>query len=172
MNELELVEQWGSGIPRMTKACLEAGLAEPEFVEAAGRLRVVLRSSKSETRPVNPADDVMKVLARGAARTSDIAAELNSTVTYSMAERAPLLVLYSDRHGRAVYVGALSDRRVAHAISDSAINPKSRRMVEHHFRALIRRRNEFPLVRDGIARTQIARSTIAHEAIRHPQKGA
>ena len=84
MNELELVEQWGSGIPRMTKACREAGLAEPEFVEAAGRLRVILRSSKSEPIPVNPADDdIIKVLARGAARTSDIAAELGKSIRWT-----------------------------------------------------------------------------------------
>ena len=58
MNELELVEQWGSGIPRMNRACREAGIAEPEFVEVAGRLRVVVRSCTSATEPrVDPADD-------------------------------------------------------------------------------------------------------------------
>ena len=80
----ELVEQWGSGIPRMTKACREAGLAEPEFVEAAGRLRVVLRSSKTAPTLMNPADDdVMKVLTRGAARTSEIAAELGKSIRWT-----------------------------------------------------------------------------------------
>lgn len=84
MNELELVEQWGCGIPRMMKACREAGLTEPEFVEAAGRLRVVLRSSKIAPIPMNPADDdVMKVLALGAARTSDIAAELGKSIRWT-----------------------------------------------------------------------------------------
>ncbi len=84
MNELELVEQWGSGIPRMTKACRDAGLAEPEFVEAGGRLRVVLRSSKSAPTPMNPVDDdVMKILDRGAARTSEIAAELGRSIRWT-----------------------------------------------------------------------------------------
>ena len=84
MNELELVEQWGSGIPRMTKACRDAGLAEPEFVEAGGRLRVVLRSSKSAPTPMNPVDDdIMKILARGAARTSEIAAELGRSIRWT-----------------------------------------------------------------------------------------
>ena len=32
-HELGLIEQWGSGIPRMTAACVDAGLAEPLFEE-------------------------------------------------------------------------------------------------------------------------------------------
>lgn len=31
--ELGLIEQWGSGIPRMTNACVQAGLPEPVFEE-------------------------------------------------------------------------------------------------------------------------------------------
>jgi ATP-dependent DNA helicase RecG len=45
MNELELVKQWGSGIPRMDQACRDAGLPEPEFIEIAPCLRVVIRSA-------------------------------------------------------------------------------------------------------------------------------
>lgn len=41
-HELGLIEQWGSGIQRMTAACLEAGLAEPLLEELGGRFRVTL----------------------------------------------------------------------------------------------------------------------------------
>jgi hypothetical protein len=41
--EMELVEQWGSGIPRVVKALAAEGLPAPEFVELPGRLRVVVR---------------------------------------------------------------------------------------------------------------------------------
>jgi len=39
---LGLVEQWGSGIQRMTAACREAGLAAPVFEELATRFRLSL----------------------------------------------------------------------------------------------------------------------------------
>jgi predicted HTH transcriptional regulator len=41
-HELGLIEQWGSGIPRMTASCLDAGLAEPLFEEIATRFRVTI----------------------------------------------------------------------------------------------------------------------------------
>ena len=84
MNELELVEQWGSGIPRMDKACREAGLPRPEFVEVAGRLRVVIRAATATARPaVSGADDVMRVLASGEARTSEIAGALGKSIRWT-----------------------------------------------------------------------------------------
>lgn len=84
MNELEFVEQWGSGIPRMARACREAGLAEPEFVEAGGRLRVVIRSSVAARPTINAADEeVITILARGAARTSEVAAALGKSVRWT-----------------------------------------------------------------------------------------
>lgn len=39
---LGLIEQWGSGIQRMTAACREAGLPAPAFAEIAMRFRVTL----------------------------------------------------------------------------------------------------------------------------------
>jgi predicted HTH transcriptional regulator len=41
--ELGLIEQWGSGVQRMTSACLSAGLPEPELEEVGLRFRVTLR---------------------------------------------------------------------------------------------------------------------------------
>ena len=84
LNELRLVEQWGSGIPRMTKACREAGIGAPEFIEVAGRLRVVMRSAVLESPRLSAADaSVMEVLDRGPARTSDIATELGRSVRWT-----------------------------------------------------------------------------------------
>nr|WP_240622857.1 ATP-binding protein [Sphaerochaeta halotolerans] len=37
---MKIIEQWGSGIPRVFKACKEAGLAEPELSEIGGSFRV------------------------------------------------------------------------------------------------------------------------------------
>ena len=39
---LGLIEQWGSGVQRMTAACREAGLAIPVFEEIATRFRVTI----------------------------------------------------------------------------------------------------------------------------------
>jgi ATP-dependent DNA helicase RecG len=84
MNELELVEQWGSGIPRMDQACREAGLPDPEFVEVAGRLRVVIRSAATAPRPmISGADELLRVLASGDARTSEIATALGKSIRWT-----------------------------------------------------------------------------------------
>lgn len=39
-HELGLIEQWGSGIPRMNSACREAGLPDPILEELAHRFRI------------------------------------------------------------------------------------------------------------------------------------
>ena len=52
-HELRLIEQWGSGIQRMTTACQEAGLGEPKLEEIGLHFRVTI-----PTRRVNrPATD-------------------------------------------------------------------------------------------------------------------
>jgi len=45
--ELGYIEQWGSGIRRMTAACQEAGLDEPQLQEVSTRFRVILRRSSA-----------------------------------------------------------------------------------------------------------------------------
>ena len=42
LNELGLVEQWGSGVQRMIGACRDAGLPPPAFEEIANRFRVTI----------------------------------------------------------------------------------------------------------------------------------
>lgn len=51
--ELGYVEQWGSGIQRMTRACVDAGHPPPEF---AGRFRVVLATARATPAPPVDAD--------------------------------------------------------------------------------------------------------------------
>jgi ATP-dependent DNA helicase RecG len=46
LSELGFIEQWGSGIQRMMRACLESGLSEPEFEEINARIRVTFYKEK------------------------------------------------------------------------------------------------------------------------------
>ena len=46
LHELGLVEQWGSGVPRMLAACRESGLSPPVWNEIGVRLRVTLRTER------------------------------------------------------------------------------------------------------------------------------
>lgn len=45
-NEIGLIEQWGSGIKRMTSACIKAGIEEPNFEEIGPRIRVTFYKKK------------------------------------------------------------------------------------------------------------------------------
>ena len=45
-NILGLIEQWGSGVQRMTAACRDAGLAAPVFEEIATRFRVTITTAR------------------------------------------------------------------------------------------------------------------------------
>lgn len=37
---MKIIEQWGSGIPRLLENCKNAGLKEPELLEIGGSFRV------------------------------------------------------------------------------------------------------------------------------------
>jgi ATP-dependent DNA helicase RecG len=78
---LGLIEQWGSGVQRMTAACGDAGLAEPRFEEIATRFRVTIATARLH-RPVLDETDqaIVSSLAGGAGRlTSEIAAAIGLT---------------------------------------------------------------------------------------------
>ena len=80
-HELGLVEQWGSGIQRMTAACVEAGLAPPVFEELATRFRVTIATTRVG-RPVLDDKDraILAILASSKGRlTSEIAASIGLT---------------------------------------------------------------------------------------------
>jgi predicted HTH transcriptional regulator len=74
--DLGLVEQWGTGVQRMTSACSGAGLPPPDFQEVGFRFRVTIR-----TVPVKPGDldetaqRIVSFVAAGSGRsTAEIAA--------------------------------------------------------------------------------------------------
>ena len=72
---LGLIEQWGSGIQRMTAACRDAGLALPVFEEIATRFRVTLSTERVGGPTLDETDQsILDVLADGEGlRTSEIA---------------------------------------------------------------------------------------------------
>jgi predicted HTH transcriptional regulator len=78
---LGLIEQWGSGIQRMTAACREAGLAAPVFEELATRFRVTIATARM-SRPVLDDTDqaILASLAGGRGlSTSEIAEAIGLT---------------------------------------------------------------------------------------------
>jgi len=54
--ELGLIEQWGSGIQRMTAACLERGLDPPRFEEIGTHFRVTLSAVRRRVPAQNKRD--------------------------------------------------------------------------------------------------------------------
>lgn len=81
-HEIGLIEQWGSGIQRMSRACREAGLPEPEFQEIGERFRLVLRNGTEPGRvdPRVDSDPILAILERLVeANTSGVAKELRLT---------------------------------------------------------------------------------------------
>ncbi|MBI4881158.1 MAG: putative DNA binding domain-containing protein [Planctomycetes bacterium] len=63
---LGLIEQWGSGIQRMTAACRAAGLAAPVFEELATRFRVTIATTRVGPVVVEETDAaILESLGRG-----------------------------------------------------------------------------------------------------------
>jgi ATP-dependent DNA helicase RecG len=66
---LGLIEQWGSGIQRMTAACRAAGLAPPVIEEIGTRFRVTLRVGRVGAPSLNETERaILKALAGGEGR--------------------------------------------------------------------------------------------------------
>ncbi len=75
---LGLIEQWGSGVQRMTAACQAAGLPAPVFEEIATRFRVTIATTRVGPRVVEDTDQAILDALRGAKgrATSEIAATI------------------------------------------------------------------------------------------------
>jgi predicted HTH transcriptional regulator len=70
-HELGFIEQWGSGIQRMTAACREAGLPEPQLEEIGLRFRVTLRCVPVGPPRIDPLDrTILDLLADETGRTT------------------------------------------------------------------------------------------------------
>jgi predicted HTH transcriptional regulator len=109
-HELGLIEQWGSGIPRMLAACHDAGLAKPELEEVGFRFRVTLRSERVSEAAVDGLNaEVLEFLADGEGRsTAQIAAHIGRT---PRATRTRLVALVERGLLRAVGTGPQDPRR-------------------------------------------------------------
>ena len=64
-HELGLIEQWGSGIQRMTKACLDAGLPEPVLEELGSGFRVTFGLAVGNLPALDPLDQRILDLLKG-----------------------------------------------------------------------------------------------------------
>jgi predicted HTH transcriptional regulator len=75
---LGLIEQWGSGIQRMTAACQAAGLPAPVFEEIATRFRVTITTTRVGPTVVDETDQAILGRLGGAngLATSEIAAAI------------------------------------------------------------------------------------------------
>jgi ATP-dependent DNA helicase RecG len=77
LRELGYVEQWGSGVGRMDRACLEAGLEPPIFEELGGRFRVTLASRPRGEIAIDETDQaILAAITTRGATTSDVATEI------------------------------------------------------------------------------------------------
>lgn len=79
-HDLGLIEQWGSGIQRMSAACTDAGLAPPKFEELALRFRVTIAGERV-ARPTLDAIDqtIINNLESDGQVTSEIAKVIGLT---------------------------------------------------------------------------------------------
>jgi len=74
--ELHLIEQWGSGIQRMTSACAEAGLSAPIFEEIGTHFRVTLFTTKVRPALADDIDrQVLELLGDGRSRPTSVIAK-------------------------------------------------------------------------------------------------
>lgn len=102
-HELGLIEQWGSGIQRMTAACREAGLADPILEEVGVHFRVTLLAARRGAPALDEVDQAIVSALRGGGglSTREIAIQVRRS---PRATRARLLALVS--RGVVVEVGA------------------------------------------------------------------
>ena len=79
--ELGLIEQWGSGIQRMSAACLAAGLPAPVFEEIGTRFRVTLHTARGQPSRLDGIDQaILDSLSDGVGKsTQEIAAQIERT---------------------------------------------------------------------------------------------
>jgi predicted HTH transcriptional regulator len=83
-NSLGLIEQWGSGIQRMSTACREAGLPPPGLEEVGTRLRVTLWRQRVAAPILDARDQaILDAIPTDGASTGDIASaiELSTRAT-------------------------------------------------------------------------------------------
>ncbi len=120
--ELNMVEQWGSGVRRMTDACLAAGLREPEFEEIATHFRVTVRAATSVLSG-RGGEASKRIDARDRTALAFLA-EHSGTGGVSTSEVAKHLGVTS-RTARTLLAGLIA-RNLAVAVGASANDPQRR----------------------------------------------
>jgi predicted HTH transcriptional regulator len=70
-HELRLIEQWGSGIQRMTSACLDAGLDAPKLEEIGTHFRATIGTVRSRKPAADRTDQtILRLLERAGSLTT------------------------------------------------------------------------------------------------------
>jgi predicted HTH transcriptional regulator len=102
-HELGLIEQWGSGIQRMTTACQEAGLPSPLLEEVGTHFRVVLSATRTGPIRLDEKDQaILNLLEDGQGHST---AQIAKTVSLSpRATRTRLADLV--RRGLVIEIGS------------------------------------------------------------------
>jgi predicted HTH transcriptional regulator len=102
-HELGLIEQWGSGIQRMTAACEDAGLPVPALEEIGTHFRVTLSTLQTGPIRIDPVDQlILRLLEDGLGRSTAEIAEAISRSARATRTRLSHLV----RRGLIVEVGS------------------------------------------------------------------
>lgn len=101
-HELHLIEQWGSGIQRMTSACQEAGLGVPKLEEIGVHFRVTIFNARLRQPHMDEMDDrILALFGDGVARSTAVVAK-----HVGLSQRATLTRLKSmTERGRLVEIG-------------------------------------------------------------------
>lgn len=91
-HELGLIEQWGSGIQRMTAACVEAGLPAPRLEELGNRFRVTIHTNPAGPPTIDPVDQriIARISDSDGLSTAQIAAEIHLTTRATRTRLAKL----------------------------------------------------------------------------------
>ncbi|MFC1707158.1 ATP-binding protein [Planctomycetota bacterium] len=114
-HELGQIEQWGSGIQRMTSACRDAGLPEPQLEEIGTHFRVTLSSERKQAPVLDEIDQaILDMLADGQGRsTSEISKPIGRS---TRATRTRLLSLIGRGMIREVGTGPRDPKRKYFAV--------------------------------------------------------
>ena len=110
--ELGLIEQWGSGIQRMTAACRDEGLADPKLEELGTHFRVTLSAIQTRTPYLDPRDKSILTMLKNAGDDGLGTAEIARRLSRSpRATRMRLAVLVGRGHVVEIGSGATDPRR-------------------------------------------------------------
>jgi predicted HTH transcriptional regulator len=109
-HELGLIEQWGSGIQRMTAACLDAGLVAPALEEIGMRFRVTFSLAPLGQPRIDPLDQrLLDLLADNAGHTTaELARHIGRT---TRATRTRLIALLERGIAREIGTGPRDPQR-------------------------------------------------------------